>query len=185
MGLSKAGEILKQIEEQAEKEFLSIIGPKKGRILVDLIHRTKPKRILEVGTLIGYSAILMAKELESDAEIITIEIHEDEVEMARENIRNAEVNPKITLLTENAINIIPKFTGPFDMVFLDASKKEYLDYLKLVEDKLHKGSVIAADNAGIFADQMKDFLDYVRTSGKYTSQFISGNGDGVEVSEKL
>ena len=185
MSLSKADEILKLVAKFAENKYLPIIGPKKGNILVDLVHRVKPKRILEVGTLIGYSTILMAKELENDAEIITIEIHEDEVERARENIRNAEVKPKITLLTGNAINLIPKLTGTFDMVFLDAGKKEYLDYLKLIEDKLHIGSVIAADNAGIFANQMKDFLNYVRTSKKYTSEFISRNGDGVEVSEKL
>lgn len=185
MNVSKAGDILKQIEKIAENNYLPIIGPKKGNILVDIIHRVKPKRILEVGSLIGYSTILMAKELENDAIIITIELHEDEVELARENIRNANLKPKITLLTGNALKLIPKLTGTFDIVFLDARKTEYLDYLQLIEDKLRPGSVIAADNAGIFANQMKDFLNYVRTSGKYTSQFISGNGDGIEVSEKL
>jgi predicted O-methyltransferase YrrM len=185
MSRSKAEKILQQIEKIADTKYLPIIGPKKGSILVDLVHRTKPKRILEIGTFIGYSTILIAKELESDVEIITIEIHEDEVEVARENIRNAEVKPKIILLTGNALNLLPKLTGTFDMVFLDAEKTKYFDYLKLIEGKLRIGSVLAADNAGFYANQMKDYLIYVRTSGKYTSQYISENGDGIEVSEKL
>jgi predicted O-methyltransferase YrrM len=76
-------------------------------------------------------------------------------------------------------------TGKFDMVFIDAAKEEYFDYLKLMEKKLHKGSVIVADNAGIFADQMKEYLDNVRSSGKYTSKYMPFGEDGVEVSVKL
>jgi predicted O-methyltransferase YrrM len=61
----------------AEKEFLPIIGPRKGQVLVEVIHKIKPRHVLEVGTLIGYSAILIAKEFESEAHLITIEIHAD------------------------------------------------------------------------------------------------------------
>ena len=71
------------------------------------------------------------------------------------------------------------------MVFIDAAKEEYFEYLRLIERKLHKGSVIVADNAGVSADQMKEYLDYVRSSGKYTSEYMSFGEDGVEVSVKL
>jgi predicted O-methyltransferase YrrM len=71
------------------------------------------------------------------------------------------------------------------MVFIDADKTEYLDYLRLAEDKLHKGSVVVADNAGIFADQMKDYVDYVRSSGRYSSEYVPVGEDGLEVSVKL
>jgi predicted O-methyltransferase YrrM len=71
------------------------------------------------------------------------------------------------------------------MVFIDAEKSEYIDYLRLVEDKLHKGSIIVADNAGIFVDEMKDYLEYVRNSGKYSSEYLPFDGNGVEVSVKL
>jgi len=182
---SRAEEVLRYIERMTEKRFLPIVGPEKGRILVNVIRRIKPKRILEVGTLIGYSAILMGKELESDAEIITIEIDEDEAKMAEQNIQKAEIKPRTRILVGDALEVIPKLEGKFDLVFLDATKSEYLDYLKLVEDKLHKGSVIVADNAGIFAFSMRNYLDYVRKSGKYESQFIQVGGDGMEISTRL
>ena len=71
------------------------------------------------------------------------------------------------------------------MVFLDAAKNEYLDYLKLSESRLKKGGIVVADNVKIFAGQMRNFLDYVRDSGKYRSRFFDAGFDGVEVSEKL
>jgi predicted O-methyltransferase YrrM len=182
---NKANEVLKSIEQLAKKEFLPIIGPDKGQVLVDVIRKSNPKRVLEVGTLIGYSAILIAKELGDDAEIITIEIDEDEAEIARKNLRRAEVKPRVEVVVGNALDVIPKLNGEFDMVFLDASKNEYIDYLKLVEDKLKKGGVVAADNAGIFASSMRDFLRYVRKSGKYESRFVAMGEDGVEISFKL
>jgi predicted O-methyltransferase YrrM len=168
-----------------QKKFLPIVGPHKGQVLVEVIRSVKPKRVLEVGTLIGYSAILIGKELESKANLITIEIHADEAEMARENIRRAEVPPTIDVIVGDAVKVIPKLTDKFDMVFIDAEKREYLEYLRLVEARLHKGSVIVADNAGIFADQMRDYLDYVRSSGKYSSKYVPVGEDGLEVSVKL
>jgi predicted O-methyltransferase YrrM len=185
MILSKADKVLKKIERMAKKEFLPIVGQDKGQVLVEVIHKMSPKRILEVGTLIGYSAILMAKELESDAHLITIEIHADEAKMARENISKAEVEPTIDVIVGDAIEVIPTLKDKFDMVFIDADKTEYLEYLRLVEGKLHQGSVVVADNAGIFADQMKDYLDYVRSSGKYSSKYVPVDEDGLEVSAKL
>jgi predicted O-methyltransferase YrrM len=71
------------------------------------------------------------------------------------------------------------------LVFIDTDKTEYIDYLRLVEDKLHRGSVVIADNAGVFANQMKDYLKYVRGSGKYGSKYIGVGEDGLEVSVKL
>ncbi len=81
--------------------------------------------------------------------------------------------------------MIPTLKGPFDFAFIDAEKSEYLRYLKLAEDKLCKGAVVFADNAGVFADQMGDYLDYVRNSGLYQSRYIQVGGDGVEISVKL
>jgi predicted O-methyltransferase YrrM len=74
--------------------------------------------------------------------------------------------------------------GTFDFAFIDAEKNQYFQYLKLTEDKLHRGAVLFADNAGIFADQMRDYLDYVRNSGNYKSRYLQVGYDGVEVSVK-
>lgn len=89
------------------------------------------------------------------------------------------------MITGNALQVIPKLKEIFDFVFIDAEKTEYLDYLRLVEDKLHKGSVIVADNAGIFAERMSNFLDYVRASGKYRSKYVPVSEDGLEIALKL
>ena len=168
--MTEADKVLRRIEKMSEKEFLPIVGPEKGRVLAKVVRDTKPKRLLEVGTLIGYSAIIIGQELDADAHLITIEIHPDEARMAKQNISEAGIPAKIDVLVGDAIKIIPTLKGPFDLIFIDAAKTEYYQYLKLVEDKLHTGSVIVADNAGIFADQMKDYLRYLRTSIQYRSK---------------
>jgi predicted O-methyltransferase YrrM len=183
--VNKAKIVLREIEKKAHKEFLPIVGPEKGRILAQEIRKAKPKRVLEVGTLIGYSAILMGKELDRNAQIITIEIHAEEVKVAEENIREAETPAKIEVITGNAIQVIPRLECAFDFVFIDAEKSEYLAYLQLAEDKLHRGTVIVADNAGIFANKMADYLDYVRSSGKYRSRYVPMGMDGLEITVKL
>jgi predicted O-methyltransferase YrrM len=185
MASSSADEVLRRIEETAWGRYLPIIGPVRGRILTDLVRRHRPRRVLEVGTFIGYSTILMGRELDGDSEIVTIEIDRREAEEARENIRRAEIKPRVRVLIGDALRIIPGLEGGFDLVFLDAAKGQYLDYLRLVEDKLRRGGVVAADNAGFLSYSMRDYLDYVRNSGRYESRFIPGGGDGVEVSIKL
>ena len=194
MVLSKAEKVLREIEGVARgRRFLPIVGPSRGQILVKVIREIKPKRVLEVGTLIGYSTILMGKELGGDAHLITIEIDATNAKKATENIRKAEIPPTVEVLVGDAIEVIPRLEGMFDLVFIDADKTEYLDYLRLIEDKLHKGSVIVADNV----ERTPPYLDYVRSSGKYSSRFVPVSavifghprghrrGEGLEVSVKL
>ena len=78
--------------------------------------------------------------------------------------------------------MIPTLNDSFDFVFIDAEKSQYYQYLKLAEHKLHKGTVVFADNAGIFAEEMKDYLNYVRNSGNYKSRYVQVGEDGVEIS---
>jgi predicted O-methyltransferase YrrM len=189
MAKANQEEFLGLIERRARSRHLPIIGPQKASVLAELIRRIRPKRILEVGTLIGYSAIVIGKELESDAEIITIEIDEDEAKLARENIRLSSIKPRVEVQTGDALELIPRLKGTFDFVFLDAAKHQYLDYLRLVEPLLHKGSMIVADNAqsiivaAMFS--MSKYLKYVRKSGKYDSKLVSLGWDGMEVSTML
>ena len=168
MVMSKAEMVLREIEDVARRRFLPIIGPSRGQILVEVIREIKPKRILEVGALIGYSAILMGKELGSDSHLITIEIDANNAKIAEENIRRADILPTMEVLVGDAIEVIPRLKGMFDLVFIDADKTEYLEYLRLIEDKLHKGSVIVADNV----EHAPPYLDYVKSSEKYSSKFI-------------
>ena len=182
---SKADRLLKEIEDIAVVEFLPIVGPSKGKILVDEVKKVQPKNVLEVGTFIGYSAILIGRELAKNTRFVTIEEHLDEAEVAKDNIRQSEIPVEVQVINGDASEIIPKLACCFDFVFLDASKDEYYQYLKLVEEKLWKGAVIVADNAGKFAAEMKEYLNYVRNSGKYKSQYVGVGNDGVEISVKL
>jgi len=183
-------EVLREIEKIGETKFIPSIGPVKGKVLAELIQKTKPKRIVEVGALYGYSSILMAKNAPK-AKITTIEVSPEHVRITRENVRRAGMEDRIEVLQDDGTQALSKLTGSFDLVFLDAAKEEYLAYLKAVEKKLHKGSIVVADNVGVFADQMKDFLDYIRNSDSYKSRTVetgleySGGEDAMEISEKI
>jgi predicted O-methyltransferase YrrM len=183
--LSEAEQLLNEIADIALIEFLPILGPIRGKVLIEEVKKAKPKRVLEIGTFIGYSTILMARELEKNSQIVTIEEHSTEAEVAKNNISQSKLDIDIQVIHGDAVEVIPTLKGSFDFVFLDAAKEEYYHYLQLMENKLEKGAIIIADNAGKFATEMKDYLDYVRTSGKYQSCYVSISNDGLEISIKL
>ena len=185
MTRSKADEVLEEIERSANMRYLPIIGPSRGRVLIEVVRRYRPRRILEVGTLVGYSTILMGKELGEGSEIVTIEYDRDEAEQARANIARAELAAKVEVLVGDALEIIPTLEGFFDMVFLDAAKHQYLDYLRLFEDRIRAGGVVVADNVGFMSRSMRGYLDHVRDPGRYESTFHRSGSDGIEISVKL
>ena len=190
--LDPADTILREIEAIGKRSFIPSIGPVKGKILAEIVKETRPKRILEVGALYGYSAILMAKNSPPKAEIISVEKNPEHVRMAMENIRRANMEGRIRVIEGDGRTELERLSGSFDLVFLDAEKTQYLAYLKAVEKNLHEGSVIVADNVGIFKDQMQDYLEYVRKKGPYKSrtletllEFSDSTKDAIEISEKL
>lgn len=177
--------VLREIEGFSKRTFLPIIGPVEGKYLVDTVKRFNVKNVLEVGTLIGYSAILIALNLPQEGKVVTIEINPQSARLAKENIRKAGFADKIEVHVGNALTVIPRINDSFDMVFLDADKDEYLEYLKLSENKLERGGVVFADNVKMFAHEMRDYLDYVRNSGRYESEYVDVVFDAVEISKKL
>ncbi len=180
-----AESVLKQIEASTQRKFLPIIGPIKGKYLADMVRKSQAKKVLEVGTLVGYSSILIASNLPLEGRVDTIEINPQSADIARENIRKAGMQDKITVHVGNALEVIPGLKGKYDLAFIDAAKNEYMDYLRLAEPLLKKNGILFADNVKIFASDMRDFLDYVRNSKKYSSQYIDVGYDGVEISTKL
>ena len=179
---TSAQKVLNDIEKQSEINFLPIIGPVKGPALVRIIGKYGIKDVLEVGALVGYSAILMAGSLPADGHVVSVEKNPESARIARGNIEKAGLNEKITLVTGDALKVIPGLNDDFDLVFIDAAKDEYLSYLQAAEPLLRRHGVVFADNAKVFADQMSDYLAYVRESGKYQSRFVDFGGDGVEIS---
>ncbi len=185
-----ADRVLREIEEMGEHSFIPSIGPVKGKILARVVRDKKPRRILEVGALYGYSAILMAKNAPL-AEITTVEKSTENAQITRENVKRAGLEGRIRVVEGDGLRVLSKLEGPFDLVFLDANKSDYLKYLKAVEEKMPRGSLLVADNVGIFKDQMPDFLEHVRRTGPYKSrtvetllEFSTTERDAMEISEK-
>ena len=189
--------VLKSLERMGEKEFVPSIGPVKGKILASIICKHKAKTALEIGTLAGYSAILIASLLSNDvnrkkAVVTTIEIDKKIASVAMKNVQKAGFSDKIEIIVGDALEAIPKLDQKFDLLFLDAAKDEYLRYLKMAEQKnLHKGSIIVADNVGVSEKEMLDYLEYVRNSGFYESktietelEFTPDVKDAIEMSVK-
>jgi predicted O-methyltransferase YrrM len=198
--------ILAEIEETARKEYLPSIGPIKGKIIEDVIEEYKPKKALEIGTLHGYSAILITNIIlggkydnenfnseRSSTEPILISVEKDQkiANIAKKNIEKARLSEKIQVINGDALEIIPRLKSEFNMIFLDATKSEYLKYLQLIEkySLLTKRAVVVADNVLIYENEMRDYLDYVRNSGKYISrttetslEFTKNVKDALEVS---
>jgi len=187
--IRRVEEILKVIEQVSKKRNLPIIGPIKGKVLDDVVIQTKPKVILEIGTLVGYSAIRMSRFLPLGARIVCVEISKSFAEEAQDNVSKAGVSGMIQIIVGDAKEVIPKLKETVDLLFLDAEKIHYLTYLNLAERMLHKGSMIVADNAGMAASEMQNFLSYVRDSPLYQSRYhdfdLDGWHDGVEVTTKV
>jgi predicted O-methyltransferase YrrM len=201
--------VLAEIEERARIDSLPSIGPIKAKIVESVITEHKPRKALEIGTLHGYSAILIAnamsgysrknKNFDTDTEysgpfVITVEKDEKLATIARKNIVNSGLSKLIQVINGDAKKVISSLGVKFSMIFLDAAKNEYLRYLQLIEenDLLDKKAVIVADNVILFEDEMRDYLDYVRDSGKYLSytsetslEFTKNVKDALEVSISL
>lgn len=182
---------MREIEEIGERSFIPSIGPEKGKVLAKVVRAKKPKRVLEVGALYGYSAILMAKNA-PQATVTTVEMSPENAKVTMSNVKRAGLEGRITVIEGDGAKVLPKLEGTFDLVFLDANKSQYLAYLKAVEKKLPKGGVVVADNVGIFRDEMLDFLEYVRRTGLYKSrtvetllEFSTTEKDAMEISEKI
>jgi len=188
---SKLAKVLENIEKTAKNELLPSIGPIKGKIIRNIIKEHTPEKALEIGTLHGYSAILIAigiliqkpikknlnidsKNNKSEPILFTIEKDEKNVQIARSNIENCGLSDKIHVINGDALKVIPKlkYKHKFDLVFLDATKNEYLKYLQLIEyhAMLNKRAVVVADNVIMYEDEMRDYLRYVRNTGKYISR---------------
>ena len=171
---------------------MPIIGPRRGVFLDQVIEQHRPSKILEVGTLVGYSAIRMGRHLGPGQQITCVELREEMARTARSNIEKAGLSDRIEVVVGDARDVFPKLEGSIDMAFFDAVKEDYLYYLKCIEKLLHSGSVVVADNVKSHAEAVAPYLEYVRNSGGYRStyreappNFGSGPGDAVEISVRL
>ncbi len=142
-------EVLASINRRTHLQLINprmLSGHLQGRVLSMLCQMMKPKRILELGTFAGYSAICMAEALDNDGLLHTIEYDDELEDFIQQNIALAGMKEKIVLHIGEALKIIPTIDETFDLVFIDADKREYSDYFDAVFPKLRQGGFILADN---------------------------------------
>ena len=139
-------EILDEIEREALETYVPIVRKEMQSFLKLILSIKRPARILEVGTAVGFSAILMAEYNPIPCEITTIENYEKRIPIARENFRKAGRESQIEFLTGDAGEILKELTGTYDLIFMDAAKGQYMNWLPDVLRLMHKGSVLVSDN---------------------------------------
>jgi caffeoyl-CoA O-methyltransferase len=134
------------------------VGPSDGKLIQLLLRLANAKKVVEVGTLIGYSAIHMARALPADGHIWSIEYEEKHAVVARANLLAAGVSDKVTVVVGAGVDMLPTLVdkGPFDAVFIDADKVNYHVYGKWAVDHLRPGGLVLGDNAYLFGELMED-----------------------------
>lgn len=174
-------EHLKTIERMTHGKCLApqmLSGSNQGRLLSFISKMKQAKLALEIGTFTGYSAICIAEGLSDHGILHTIEISEQYNEFYHFIHDKIDIAGKIKFHIGDALEIIPSIEGKFDIVFIDAAKKEYLNYLKIIEDRMNSGGILISDNvlwSGKVLDEIKDsdteilhqYNQYLKESDKW------------------
>lgn len=138
--------VIKELEDFAQEHNVPIVREETARLIEFMVTTKKPKKILELGTAIGYSSILMALTLNGDVQITTIERDEKMVEIASNNIKKAGLENNITIMEGDCLSILENLNEEFDMIFIDAGHGHYCEFLPHCLRMLSKDGVIMADN---------------------------------------
>jgi len=163
--------------------------PGDAQFLRILIESSRAKSGLEIGVATGYGAIVMGLGFERNGGHLTsVDPNAEMVKAARANIRKMRLQDVVTVVKGAGLQVIPKLEGPFDFVFIDAVKQEYLGYFRAIESKLKSKAVIVADNVIKHVDAMRDFLDAVQNDPFYQTVIIRASeekGDGMAIVYKV
>lgn len=146
---SAESDALKKINRYTHSHVLMprmLSGHIQGRTLAMFSHMIQPQYILEIGTYTGYSAVCLAEGLRKDGILITIDNNEELEDLVRQHLDLSDQKSQIISRTGNALDLIKEYTHPWDLVFIDADKDNYLNYYKLIIDQCRPGAIILADN---------------------------------------
>lgn len=198
--LKPSDENFVQMRAFAEEHEVPIMLADSEQLLKTMIRIKQPKKILEVGTAIGYSGSLMLL-CSPESRLWTIEMDEERIALAKQNFKNNGVDDRVTVFQGDAREIIHKMTGEFDFIFLDGPKRQYIDFLPYLKDMLAPGGILLSDNVlfhgfveglprltrkhrayGI-ATHMNKFLDELMADNDFESVILE-IGDGVALSVK-
>ena len=183
---------LEEIELFAKENYVPIARKQTVKFMLDLIKENNYCSFFEVGTAIGYTSIILAKEF-IGMRILTIEHDLNRVKIAKENFKNFEVEDRIELIAGDAINFSTR--EQFDLIFIDAAKKRNRFFLEKYLENLNPGGTIIVDNMNLedvwvganenkkahYEQVMKEFREYVKNNPLYESTFYDDIGDGIVV----
>jgi len=191
--------ILKEIEDFARENKVPVVQKETGVFLEFMCSMKKPKRILELGTAIGFSSILMYQASGTEPEIVTIERDEKMIELANSNLKRFNLDHKIKIEEGDCLEILEKLYEPFDLIFMDAGKGHYNHFLPHCLRLLNQDGVIVADNVlfrGMVASQelvkrrkitivkrMRTYLELVTQDENLITSVIP-MGDGIAVTKR-
>ena len=193
--------VLGEIQREAIAAEVPIIPLETARLLSVLLTMQKPKHILEIGTAVGFSAGLMCRYLPEDGTVTTIDRCEVMLKDARVNIKRMGLEDKIKILEGDAANILPSLEGPYDVIFLDAAKGQYIAFLDEVMRLLAPEGLLVSDNVLQDGDivksryaierrdrtihkRMRDYLYTIKNHSMLETAILTV-GDGVAVSQKI
>ena len=189
--------LLLEMEEYAKEKGVPISQPESIRLLEIIIKIANAKRILEVGSAIGYSAIRMSNA--SGGCVTTIELSDEMADIAEENIKKAGLSDKITLIRGDGREVIPKIEGEFDLIFIDAAKGQYQEFFNEAKRLLRVGGILVSDNVlfkGMTATdelvirrkitivkRLREYLTMLKENKDFATALLP-IGDGVAISIK-
>ena len=190
-------EELEKIKQKALEEHIPIIMDDTLQVVDKILTEIKPKRILEIGTAVGYSAICFSEYLEPNGKIDTIERDEERISEAKINIEKVGVSDKINIYAGDAVEILPKLNEKYDVVFIDAAKGKYPFFLKealrmikpsgviLADNILYKGYVVSDYNKHKQRTAVRNLREYVKevTENPNIETEILEVGDGLAISK--
>ena len=189
---------LEKVKNKALEDHIPIIMDDTLEVVRRLIEENSPRRILEIGTAVGYSASQFVRFCKEDVKIDTIEINEERAKKAIENVKKIGIDKNINIIVGNAVDILPSLNEKYDMIFIDANKGKYPIFLKEAIRLSHKGSLIIADNVLYKGYVLSNYNKHkqrtaVRHLREYIADMISNEdldsqilevGDGLAISVK-
>ena len=192
---------LDELEQEAKRDYVPIIRKDMQNLLRFLLRLKRPLKILEVGTAVGFSALLMAENTSEECQITTIENYEKRIPIAKDNFKRDNMEHRITLLEGDATEILKELDGSYDFIFMDAAKGQYLNFLPDLLRLLAEDGMLVSDNVLQGGDlmesryavtrrnrtihsRMRDYL-YELKNNPMLETVILPVGDGVTVSIKV
>jgi predicted O-methyltransferase YrrM len=177
--------VLRDIETRRGSEYLPTVTAEQGEYLEWLVRETAPQLVVEVGALVGYATLRVARNLPEDAHMIAIEISGDLARRAEENVAAAGMGSRVRIVRGDARHALDDVRGQVDFVLLDAERSQYLNHLKKLEPRLSPGAVVMAVGTGKGARALSSYLAHVRKNPRYRSEHKTFGDDAIEVSRFL